>query len=90
MTDLTTALLLIDVQVNMFAPESPVAGADTLISRLGGMLAGARAAGVPVVLAKTTCDTYASTPLAPALRARGVNRELGDRVIAVRAEEWSF
>ena len=47
-----TALLLIDAQVNMFDPANPVAGADGLLSRLGQLLARARAAGAPVVFVR--------------------------------------
>ena len=47
-----TALLLIDAQVNMFDPANPVAGADALLSRLGQLLARARAAGAPVVFVR--------------------------------------
>lgn len=99
------ALLVIDVQANMFDPANPVAGADALLARLASLVARARAADVPVVfvrncggpqdpdqrgtpgwelhailvpapgelvLDKTTCDTFASTPLGDELAARGV------------------
>lgn len=48
------ALLLIDVQVNMFDPASPVDGAVGLLARLKTLLARARAAGVPVVFVRNT------------------------------------
>jgi nicotinamidase-related amidase len=99
------ALLLIDVQVNMFDPASPVAGSVALLERLRGLLQCARSAGAPVffvrntggdgdpdapgtpgwelhpglqpaasdaVLDKTTCDSFASTPLKDRLAACGV------------------
>lgn len=100
-----TALLVIDAQANMFDPANPVVGMLAMLSRLGSLVARARAARVPVVfvrncggagdpdakgspgwelheslvpeagelmLDKTTCDTFASTPLAEHLAARGV------------------
>jgi nicotinamidase-related amidase len=49
-----SALLLVDVQVNMFDPASPVAGAPALLDRLRGLLARARAAGAPVFFVRNT------------------------------------
>ncbi len=45
----TTALLVIDVQVNMFDPANPCAGGDALLARVGDLVARARAAGAPIV-----------------------------------------
>ena len=102
-----TALLVIDVQVNMFDPSHAVASADGLLAHVRSLVSSARAAGAPVVfvrncgglqdpdvkgtpgwelhpalqpaagelvLDKTTCDTFASTPLGQELDARGVRR----------------
>jgi len=44
----SSALLVIDVQLNMFDPASPVGSADLLLLRISGLLEFARAAGVPV------------------------------------------
>src|SRR5438876_7945442 len=49
-----TALLLIDVQVNMFHPASPVEGSVPLLERLHGLLQRARGTGAPVVLVRNT------------------------------------
>lgn len=46
------ALLLIDVQANMFDPGSPVAGAGPLLGRLRELLQRARRAGVPVIFVR--------------------------------------
>ena len=103
----TTALLVIDVQVNMFDPSHAVASADGLLARVRSLVERARATGAPVVfvrncggagdpdvkgtpgwelhpvlqpaggelvLDKTTCDTFASTPLGQELDALGVDR----------------
>jgi nicotinamidase-related amidase len=43
------ALLVIDTQVNMFDESLPVYDADGMISRIGGLIEQARAAGVPVI-----------------------------------------
>lgn len=100
-----TALLVIDVQVNMFDPSHAVVSADRLLARVRSLVSHARAAGAPVVfvrncggsedpdqhgtpgwelhpalqpsagervLDKTTCDTFASTPLGEELEALGV------------------
>ena len=48
----TTALVLIDVQVNMFDPANPVASADGLLERLAGLQARARAARAPIVFVR--------------------------------------
>jgi nicotinamidase-related amidase len=102
-----TALLVIDVQVNMFDPSHAVASADGLLAHVRSLVSRARTAGAPVVfvrncggpqdpdvkgtpgwelhpalqpaggelvLDKTTCDTFASTPLGEELDARGVRR----------------
>ncbi len=111
------AFLLIDAQVNMFDPASPVNDSVALLERLRSLLERARAAGAPVflvrntggegdpdvpgtpgwelhpalapragerVLDKTTCDTFASTPLGSELAALGVTRV----VIAGLQSEW--
>ena len=44
-----TALLILDAQVNMFAPETQVFGGDVLLQRLSILLARARARQVPVI-----------------------------------------
>jgi nicotinamidase-related amidase len=44
-----TALLVIDVQVCNFEESDPVYGGSDLLSKIGGLIARARAAGVPVV-----------------------------------------
>ncbi len=46
------ALVLIDVQANMFDPANPVEGAGPLLERLGGLLRRARDAGAPVVFVR--------------------------------------
>lgn len=48
----TTALLLIDAQVNMFDPANPAHGASELLDTLAGLLARARDAGAAVVLVR--------------------------------------
>ena len=45
----TTALLVIDVQVGLIAGENPVYQADTILERIAGLIAAARAAGKPVI-----------------------------------------
>jgi nicotinamidase-related amidase len=45
----TTALLIIDVQVGLIAGENPVYQADTILERIAGLIAAARAAGKPVI-----------------------------------------
>ncbi len=101
-----TALVLIDTQVSMFDPASPVSGAEELLMRLTDLVSRSRAAQVPVVFVrncggpgdpdvkgsagwelhpalqhvaggemvvdKTTCDAFASTPLDDNLKALGV------------------
>jgi nicotinamidase-related amidase len=47
-----TALLLIDVQANMFDPAHEVAGSGPLLERLRGLLERARDAGAPVVFVR--------------------------------------
>jgi nicotinamidase-related amidase len=47
-----TALLLIDVQANMFDPANPVDGSTALLERLRGLLRRARDAGAPVVFVR--------------------------------------
>ncbi len=44
-----SALLIIDVQNGMFADEYPVHDGEKLLQTLGGLIAQARAAGVPVI-----------------------------------------
>ncbi|MGH7740500.1 MAG: cysteine hydrolase family protein [Candidatus Eiseniibacteriota bacterium] len=44
-----SALILVDVQANMFDPAHPVAGAADLLERLEDLLARARAARMPIV-----------------------------------------
>jgi len=44
-----TALLVIDVQVGNFADAAPVYGGNDLLARVSGLIARARAVGVPVV-----------------------------------------
>ena len=46
------ALLLIDVQENMFAPAGPVASADLLLSRFQILLTGARRAKSPIIFVR--------------------------------------
>jgi nicotinamidase-related amidase len=45
----STALVVIDAQVDMFDPSCPVAHASSLIARIAGLIARARAANVPIV-----------------------------------------
>lgn len=47
--DNRTALLVIDAQVNMFAPENPVYASEKLLKTLGSLLAQARSANIPIV-----------------------------------------
>ena len=44
-----TALLVIDVQVGLIAGSEPVYQADIILERIAGLIAGARAAGTPVI-----------------------------------------
>jgi nicotinamidase-related amidase len=44
-----TALLVIDVQVGLIAGTNPVYQADTVLERMAGLIASARAAGRPVI-----------------------------------------
>ena len=46
------ALLLIDLQANMFDPKNPVRSGDALLERVTGLLARARAAGTLVVFVR--------------------------------------
>lgn len=48
------ALLVVDLQVGMFGNdwEPPLAGADSLVPRVAGLIADARAAGTPVVFVR--------------------------------------
>jgi nicotinamidase-related amidase len=55
-SDMTTALLLIDVQRNMFAPPEPVANAEAVSAAIADLLARARAAGAPVVHVRNNGD----------------------------------
>lgn len=99
------AFLLIDAQVNMFDPLSPIVSADELLGRLTNLLDHLRTAKIPVifvrncggvgdpdrpgtpgwevhpalqplpgelVLDKTTCNTFESTPLKAELDKLGV------------------
>jgi nicotinamidase-related amidase len=45
----TTALLVIDAQVGLIAGPDPVYQADVILERIAGLIAGARAAGMPVI-----------------------------------------
>jgi len=45
----TTALLVIDVQVGLITGPDPVYQADTILERIAGLIAAARAAGTPVI-----------------------------------------
>lgn len=47
-----TALVLIDLQANMFDPANPVVAADALLARLRDLLSRARSEQVPVVLVR--------------------------------------
>jgi nicotinamidase-related amidase len=49
-----SALLLIDVQANMFDSAAPVAGSARLLERLQGLLGRARGVGVPVFLVRNS------------------------------------
>ena len=49
---ITTALLVIDVQVGLIAGANPVYQADTILERIAGLIAAARAAGTPVIYAQ--------------------------------------
>jgi nicotinamidase-related amidase len=44
-----SAVLIIDVQLGMFEESDPVHDGDALLATLGGLVAKARAAGVPVI-----------------------------------------
>jgi nicotinamidase-related amidase len=44
-----TALLIIDTQLGMFDPRFPVAGGETLLATIAGLISKARAAQVPVI-----------------------------------------
>jgi nicotinamidase-related amidase len=44
-----TALVVIDVQVGMFAPADPVYQGDDLLTKIASLLAKARQAGIPVI-----------------------------------------
>jgi nicotinamidase-related amidase len=48
----TTALLVIDVQVGLIEGAVPVYQADAVLERIAGLIAAARAAGVPVIYAQ--------------------------------------
>src|SRR4051794_28771813 len=45
----TTALLVIDVQVGLIEGPDPVFQADTILERIAGLIAAARASGTPVI-----------------------------------------
>src|SRR5450759_459897 len=44
-----TALLIIDAQVNMFAPENPVYASEMLLKTLGSLIGRARSANIPII-----------------------------------------
>jgi nicotinamidase-related amidase len=44
-----TALLILDAQANMFAPETQVFGGDVLLQRLATLIARARVQGAPII-----------------------------------------
>jgi nicotinamidase-related amidase len=44
-----TALLIIDAQVNMFAPENPVYASQMLLKTLGSLIGRARSANIPII-----------------------------------------
>lgn len=44
-----TALLVIDAQVNMFAPDNAVYASERLLKTLGSLIARARSAHIPIV-----------------------------------------
>lgn len=48
----STALLLIDLQVNMFDPAGPVKGTDALLARVSALLVQARATRVPIIFVR--------------------------------------
>jgi len=48
----STALLLIDLQVNMFDPACPVKAAAALLARVSALLAQARAGQVPIIFVR--------------------------------------
>ena len=52
MTFPATALIVIDVQEALFQPEPHPFEADAVMSRINGLAAAARIAGVPVVWAQ--------------------------------------
>ncbi|HYM81871.1 MAG TPA: isochorismatase family protein [Candidatus Limnocylindria bacterium] len=47
-----TALVLIDVQVNMFGPDNPVPTADVMLERLTNLLARARSAHLSIIFVR--------------------------------------
>jgi nicotinamidase-related amidase len=44
-----TVLLVIDAQVNMFAPENPVYASEMLLRTLGSLIVRARSANIPII-----------------------------------------
>ena len=74
----TTALLVIDVQVGLIAGENPVYQADTILERIAGLIAAARAAGKPVIYVQDKdvggVDSFYETTLGVELQARGVSQ----------------
>jgi nicotinamidase-related amidase len=56
----STALLVIDVQADMFSPDYPAYDGERLIACIGSLIAGARAASIPVIYVQH-CDREGST-----------------------------
>lgn len=52
-----SALILIDLQVNMFEPSCPVWAADRLLAELSALLERARAAHVPIIFVRNCGQT---------------------------------
>ena len=81
----TTALLVIDVQVGLIAGPDPVYQADVMLERIAGLIAGARAAGTPVIYVQDKDVGGVDTPewqihpaVAPALGELAIRKAWSD------------
>ena len=80
-----TALLVIDVQVGLIAGPEPVYQADSILERIAGLIAGARAAGTPVIYVQDKDVGGVDTPawqihpaVAPALGELAIRKAWSD------------
>ena len=83
----TTALLVIDVQVGLIDGPNPVYQADTILERIAGLIAAARAAGTPVIYVQ---DKDVGGVGTPAWQVHPVVAPLPDELAVPKAWSDSF